>query len=213
MFEAINSIEFLIEVPKFWNARESHLNIKVLISAFILIKKQLLSYEEITAGLRAFTLAGKESKIGERVMLDHYKIDQALRLINKVISNKKFIDIWVELWYSKLDWMTKREKTVIERNYDPSDTKYLLPHEFLFLIWNTEDRISYINKTKSGISLELNKQVIRDFDFWDRGELTSGLGNKTIRDPHIYLPYPVSFEGSASNSKCLISNNILTSWF
>jgi len=172
-----------------------------------LLNKQLLSYEEITAGLRAFTLAGKESKVGERVILDPQKIDQALRLANKVFSDKKFIDNWVELCYTKLDWMTKREKTVIERNYDPSDTKYLLPHEFLFLIWNAEDRISYIKKTRTGPNLELNKQVIKDFDFWDKGGLNSGISKKIIqRDPHIYIPYPVNFESSNSNRKCLVSN-------
>lgn len=53
--------------------------------------------------------------------------------------------------------MQKRNKTEIEKNYDPSDTKYLLPHEFLFFLCNTVDRIEHIKKTKTGPSLALNK--------------------------------------------------------
>ena len=97
VFETLNSSEFLKEVPKFCNARETHLNIKVLSSAFILTKKQLLTDTEIGQGLRAFTLAGKETKIGERVKQDSTKIDKALRLVNKVIGDKSIIDKWIEI--------------------------------------------------------------------------------------------------------------------
>jgi len=67
------------------------------------------------------------------------------------------LDNWIEAWYYQLDCMQKRNKTEIEKNYDPSDTKYLLPHEFLFFLCNTVDRIEHIKKTKTGPSLALNK--------------------------------------------------------
>jgi hypothetical protein len=128
----------------------------VLSSAFILIKKQLLSHQEISEGLRAFSLAGKETKIGERIKLDTSKINQALRLINKSMSETKLMERWIELCGIDLDCNKRREKTTIESTYDPSDTKYLLPHEFLFLLCNAKDRIECINKTRTK-ELSLNK--------------------------------------------------------
>jgi hypothetical protein len=169
VFDSINSNDFLVEVPKFCNARETHLNIKVLSTSFILLKKQLMSYQEIADGLRAFTLAGKESKIGERVKLDTSKINQSLRLINKSMSEVKMMEKWIKLCDKKLDCNNKRDKTTIESNYDPSDTKYLLPHEFLFLLCNAKDRLEYVEKSKASSTLTLNKKVVTDFDFYDKG--------------------------------------------
>ena len=62
-----------------------------------------MSYSDISEGLRAFTLAGKESKIGERVKLDTAKINQAMRLINKSMSEAKMMEKWLELCDTKLD--------------------------------------------------------------------------------------------------------------
>lgn len=145
------------------------MNIKVLSTSFILLKKQLLSYQEISEGLRAFTLAGKESKVGERVKLDTSKINQSLRLINKSMSETRMMDKWIKLCGKNLDCNNKREKTTIESNYDPSDTKYLLPHEFLFLLCNAKDRMEYVEKSKATTTLNLHKKVVTDFDFYDKG--------------------------------------------
>jgi hypothetical protein len=194
VLKVINWNEFLKSVPKFCNARETHLNIDILITVFILVKKQLLSYQEISEGLRAFTLAGKETKIGERIKLETSKINQALRLINKSMSESRMMEKWIELCGTDLDWFKKRDKTTIEFEYDPSDTRYLLPHEFLFLLWNAQDRIELIKKTKT-LDLNLNKKVIRDFDFWD------GVVSRQIieKNPHIYLLSPKAFENQAPN--------------
>lgn len=110
------------------------------------------------------------------------------------MSEGKMMEKWIELWGTDLDWLNKREKTTIEFEYDPSDTKYLLPHEFLFLLWNAQDRIDLIKKTKT-LDLNLNKKVIRDFDFWD------GVASRKIieKDPHIYLLSPTAFENQAPN--------------
>lgn len=160
-----HSIAFLRSVPLFCNARETHLNIKLICSAIILIKKGLMTHKQITEGLRAFTLAGKETKIGERIKMDTSRIQQALRLINKTMSEAKMIESWINMCGVKLDCNLKRDKTKIEAMYDPSDTKYLLPHEFLFLLCNAQDRDECIDRARKHKHINLNKKVIKDFDF------------------------------------------------
>ena len=63
----------------------------------------MLGYKQIEEGLKAFTLAGKETKIGERIKLEASKITQALRLINKTMSEAKIMEAWINMWGDKLD--------------------------------------------------------------------------------------------------------------
>lgn len=56
-----------------------------------------MTHKQITEGVRAFTLAGKETKIGERIKLEPSKIQQALRLINKTMSESKMIKAWINM--------------------------------------------------------------------------------------------------------------------
>lgn len=196
-FKTLNSIRFLRSVPLFCNARETHLNIKLITSSIILTKKQIMTHKQITEGVRAFTLAGKETKIGERIKLEPSKIQQALRLINKTMSESKMIKAWINMWGNALDCNMERDKTKIEEIYDPGETKYLLPHEFLFLLWNARDRDECIEKTRKK-HLNLNKKIIKDFDF---AFMTGGNVQIQHKDPWIYMLPPGAFENQAPNSQ------------
>ena len=60
--------------------------------------------------------------------------------------------------------------------------------------------MEYIDKTKQISALSLNKMIVKDFDFCDKGGLKSGHGGKILhKDPHIYLLSPAAFENQAPN--------------
>ena len=99
------------------------------------------------------------------------------------------------MWGDLLDCNKRRNKTKIENTYDPSDTKYLLPHEFLYLLCNAKDRLSYLDKSKEPRA-QLTKKTIKDYDFWDK---TTGETQIKQKDPHIYLLSPTAFENQAPN--------------
>lgn len=137
--------------------------------------------------------------------MDTAKINQALRLINKSMSENIMMEKWIQLNSDKLDCNKKRERTNIEKDYDPSGTKYLLPHEFLYLLCNAKDRLEYISKVRN-IEVTHTKMIIKDFDDWDRmarpgyrNNASSLTKEKIAPKLVINLLSPTVFENQAPN--------------
>jgi len=71
-----------------------------------------------------------------------------MRMLNKAISPKIY-DMWIERNGPLLEWSKDKSRYVLEHEFLPSpDTfdKYILPHEFLFLVPNAWDRIAKISE-------------------------------------------------------------------
>ena len=80
IFRILNSPEFMHEVPKYANARETHANIKLMSSALICFHKGYLTLREISESIKAFQLIAKETKVGERIPLTPAEINKVLRV-------------------------------------------------------------------------------------------------------------------------------------
>ena len=123
--------------------------------------KKKLSVEQIRHGLNAYILICREDKNDHLYLEDdaHVKKDkdksssvfgakvhQALRLINMSIS-QNILKAWYDHVKFNLEWnQEERRKFEKESREANIDIPYILPHEFLFLLCNCENRLSTINR-------------------------------------------------------------------
>lgn len=129
-----------------------------------------MTIEQIRHGLNAFVLECRETKQDYLYVMDD-KVKRALRLVNMDISDA-FCKMWMDYCVSNLEWNNKERKLIkdmVSREYQmfvetkPLERKeelidnfkkekhnvrenipYLMPHEFLFLLCNTHNRLDLI---------------------------------------------------------------------
>ena len=106
----------------------------------ILYANEKLSVDDMRGGMLSYRLVEmKLTKLGMKLDID--LITQSLRCINKYMTEKK-LKIWISHNKSRL---RGKNETV-------------MPDEFLFIISNTEDRITEVKKLPTGdITLRQNK--------------------------------------------------------
>jgi hypothetical protein len=117
----------------------------LLTTAMIITKKGYMTLDEIRQGVMAYTLTARETK-SEWLLFTTDKILRAFRILNKTIS-----EVILKKWYdhvkTNLDCSQEQrvhiEKEIKQRKIDGP---FLLPHEFLFLLCNSSDRLQTIER-------------------------------------------------------------------
>lgn len=168
--KALYSNSFLKACPNFVSRRETIANIKLITTALIITQKGYMTIEQIRHGLNAFVLECRETKQDYLYVMDD-KVKRCLRLVNMDISDA-FLKMWMDYCVSNLEWNNKERKLIkdmVSREYEMFvETKtlerkeelidnfkkekhnvrenipYLMPHEFLFLLCNTHNRLDLI---------------------------------------------------------------------
>lgn len=111
-----------------------------------------MTHEMIRHGLNAYTLSARESKDDHLYVADN-TIHKALRLVNLSISDTVY-KMWLDYVKPNLDW-NKKERRFFEAHINHKDDEvkkaklaniFILPHEFLFLMCNSTDRIETIQR-------------------------------------------------------------------
>jgi len=145
LFATLRSSEFLQITPLCVNNRETFCNIKLVSASLIIISKGFLSLDDIRAGLTAFTLISRETK-SEFLPLFMEKIMKAFRLVNKTIC-ETVLKKWYQANKSYLDCESEN-RMMVEKVYKQRsmEAPFLLPHEFLYLLCNSTDRLSTITR-------------------------------------------------------------------
>ena len=95
VFKIVNSSEFFQSVPRYCNARETWANIQLINSGLILFKKGYMQLKEMNQAVKAFSIAAKDTKVGERIPLDAGEINKALRILDKCMG-ELIINTWIE---------------------------------------------------------------------------------------------------------------------
>jgi hypothetical protein len=104
----------------------------------------------VRQGLNSYILTCRETK-QDFVHVDFKntnddKISRALRLVSMSISENLLIKWFDFVWYN-LDCMRRERRDFERRHREGKDSNvFLLPHEFLFLLCNCQNRLDIINK-------------------------------------------------------------------
>lgn len=112
IFKILNSNEYLAEIPRYANARETYANVQLISASLILFCKNLLTFKQVSNAVTAFQLAAKETRLGERIPLDAKSINNALWLMNLSMGDTVIqawlerVDHWLEYWsnHNRLKW-------------------------------------------------------------------------------------------------------------
>ncbi len=125
-------------------------------------QKNLLSGDEIRHGLNAYTLIVRETK-EEFLSMYVEKVIKAFRLVNKSIS-----ELVLKKWYNRCKPYLECEdpnRIRMEKEYKENNftVPFILPHEFLFLLCNSEDRLKAIEMVHRP-ELVSNKGEIHNFE-------------------------------------------------
>lgn len=118
----------------------------MLVTASVIItKKGYMTIDEIRHGVMAYTLISRECK-SEWLPMYVEKILKAFRIVNKTIS-EVILNKWFEHVRTNLDCM-QESRIHMEKNIKQKslDVPFLLPHEFLYLLCNSSDRLKTIER-------------------------------------------------------------------
>jgi len=107
---------------QFVSRRETIANIKLISSALIITRRNLLSIEQIHHGLNAYVLECRETKQDYLYMIDD-KVKRTLRLINMACSDA-FLNAWINYVITNLEWNNK-EREVIRQSVKNEYEYYL----------------------------------------------------------------------------------------
>lgn len=122
----------------------------------LVLRRAYLTYDTIRHGLSAYTLTCRESK-QDYLHMDDGKVHKALRLVNMSISDE-ILKKWLDYVTTNLEW-NKVERRVFEREHNdprrkedklsyplPLNVPFIMPHEFIFLMCNSLNRLDNINR-------------------------------------------------------------------
>ena len=120
----------------------------------LVLRRNYLTHDTIRIGLSAYVLTCREAK-QDYLHIDDGKIHKALRMLNMSISDD-VLKKWLDYSITNLEW-NKAERRSFEREHNdprrreeklanplPMNIPFLLPHEFVFLMCNTLNRIDNI---------------------------------------------------------------------
>ena len=112
----------------------------------VILKRNYLSIENIRHGLNAFALICREPPKQDYLMMEKSKIHRAMRLINLSISDN-ILNFWMDHVKSNIEWSKKeRRRFEAEHKETKVDIPFLFPHEFLFLLCNSLNRLESIRR-------------------------------------------------------------------
>lgn len=114
LFKIVNNPTFLRDVPKYSNSRETWANIQLIKSSLILYRRQYLTLSEISNAVKSFTLAARETKVGERIELHPVEINKALRLLDRSMGDV-VINEWIKRCHSSLECNQNSKRLLYER--------------------------------------------------------------------------------------------------
>lgn len=145
VLKVLNSNKYLTNCPNYVSSRETIVNIKLIIAALIIRKHNFLSIDTIRHSLNAFELECRATKQDYLYLIDD-KVHKCLRLINKSIS-EHVVKKWFEHVKTNLEW-NKQDRRIFEKEQKEQriDIPFILPHEFIYLVCNTIDRLEAIEK-------------------------------------------------------------------
>jgi uncharacterized protein YneF (UPF0154 family) len=93
-------------VPLYANFRETWANIELISATIILYMKNLIpNFRVVYTAVKAFAIAARETKFGERIPLTTKSISNALRLMNKCMGDN-VIEAWIQQVYHLLQCKT-----------------------------------------------------------------------------------------------------------
>jgi hypothetical protein len=102
VLKALYSNSFLKRCPKFVSHRETLLNVKLITTAMLVLRKNFLNHDTIRHGLSAYVLTCRETK-QDYLHTDDNKVHKALRMVNLSISDD-ILKKWLEHTISNLEW-------------------------------------------------------------------------------------------------------------
>eukprot|EP00347_Sterkiella_histriomuscorum_P021092 403335284 len=188
VFTTIHSTAFLTTTPLFLNHRETYANIMLITTSVMITRKSYMTIDEIRHGLLAYTLISRECK-NEWLPMYVEKIIKAFRMVNKTIS-EVILKKWFEHVRSNLE-CNQESRIYMEKEIKQKklDVPFLLPHEFLYLLCNSSDRLETINRLHNP---ELVSQKGNIYQWELRGK-----EDKQNQATHIHLLPQTAFSNQA----------------
>jgi len=123
--------------------RPTYINLLAIEASILVYKRDLLSLGEIKTAVEAFMLSTKSQK-QDNLPLDSKEINKAMKLGNKVMS-EKVIQMWIDQYTDHLFWRKELKRT---KAFHSNKRIIMLPqlylHEFIYLITNAVNKLSYV---------------------------------------------------------------------